>query len=258
MLAQATKPCTARAKRCTTFLGKVHGPDRVSYIGAQEMVMEACVLRGAAARRRGHAADCHLPRRATCFSAIPQVPFLDEHLRALDDCGIRRQRGGSRSRCRDSRGCGGSCPAFGARSAALCVGRRPSPRTPRGRRPRGPASARSRGGPSPSPPCSAAIRGRHWRTSGRHRSGRTTAGGAAAGRPAAGCRRLPGVCAGVEQHADRRSWVWSPRKQLRPLVWPVGASRPVDEDRRLSVVVSAGSLFWRTEAEPRFHLYSPR
>ena len=79
MLAQATPLCTRGPLR-TYFLGKVHGPDRVSY-WCSEMVMEACVYAGLrdAADTRPAATYPH-----DLFFGRSEIPFLDEHL-CLDD-----------------------------------------------------------------------------------------------------------------------------------------------------------------------------
>ena len=79
MLAQATPLCTRGPLR-TCLIGKVHGPDRLSY-WCSEMVMEACVyagLRDAADTRP----SATYPR--DLFFGRSKIPFLDEHLR-LDD-----------------------------------------------------------------------------------------------------------------------------------------------------------------------------
>ncbi|HVS36749.1 MAG TPA: hypothetical protein VMS17_14405 [Gemmataceae bacterium] len=79
MLAQATKLCTRGPLR-TYFLGKVHGPDRVSY-WCSEMVMESCVYAGLRDAEDTRPTATY-PR--DLFFGHSKIPFLDEHLR-LDD-----------------------------------------------------------------------------------------------------------------------------------------------------------------------------
>ena len=81
MLAQATKLCTRGTLR-TEYLGKVNGPDRVSY-WCSEMVMEACVYSGLRAAEDTRPTATY-PR--DLFFGHSKIPFLDEHLRMDDWC----------------------------------------------------------------------------------------------------------------------------------------------------------------------------